>query len=195
METKNDNLSAQQSLDLITQMISEAKGKVSNSSFYFLIWGWTIAIGNFGNYAILKFTDFPQYAPVVWMLCLPVWVITMIYGRRQSQVSGVNSHLDRISMWLWISMAITITPAWVFGAKINWMVNAVILMPVGAATFLSGIIIHYRPLLIGGIIFWVAGVLCYLVSPGDQFLVGGVAVILGYLVPGYMLKYQKEQHA
>lgn len=195
METKNDNLSAQQSLDLIATMISQAKGKVHNSSFYFLLWGWVIAICNFGMFYILRFTEFPNYAPIVWLACIPAWIITMIYGKRQSQGSPSTSHLDRISMWLWICMAISIAPAWIFGDKINWMVNAVILMPVGAATFMSGIIIHYRPLIIGGIIFWVAGVCCYLLPKDAQYLVGGVSVILGYLVPGYMLKYQKEQNA
>jgi hypothetical protein len=67
-------------------------------------------------------------------------------------------------------------------------VNAEILLPVGMATFLSGIIIRFTPLLFGGITFWVAVTLCFLASPVDQYLIGGVAMIFGYLVPGYMLK-------
>jgi hypothetical protein len=146
-------------------------------------------------YYIMKFTAYPNYAPAVWLLCIPAWVVTMIYGHRQGKSQGMVSHLDRVNMWLWIAMAITICPVWIFGSKINWMINAVILMPVGAATFVSGIMIRFRPLLMGGIIFWVAGVLCYFVAPIDQYLVGGIAMILGYLLPGYLLKYQKEENA
>lgn len=195
METKNDNLSAQQSLDLISSMISQAKGNVGRSSFYFLLWGWVIAFCNFGMYFIFKFTTYPDYAPAVWMLCIPAWIVSMVYGRNQDKARLVTTHIDKISMWLWISMGIAITPAWMFGSKINWMVNAVILMPIGAATFLSGIIVRFRPLLIGGITFWMAGILCYFVSKEDQYLVGGFAMILGYLIPGYMLRNQKENHA
>ena len=187
MENKNDNLNAQQSLDLITNMIRQTQGNVSGSSFYFLLWGWVITICNFGMYSILNFTEFPKYAPIVWTLCIPAWIVSMIYGSKQDK-SEPSTHLDKINMWLWIGLGITIIPAWLLGAKINWMVNAVILMPVGMATFVSGIIIRFKPLLLGGITFWIAGILCYLVPPGDQYLIGGVAVIFGYLVPGYMLR-------
>lgn len=195
MDTKNEPLSAQESLSLIESMIRETKGTVSNNSFYFLLWGWVIAFCNFGMFGIMRYTNYPQYAPAVWALTIPAWVISMIYGARQSKSRGVVSHLDRINMWLWISMAVTITPAWVFGHQLNWMVNAVILMPVGAATFVSGVIIRFKPLRIGGIIFWASGVLCYFLDPSLQFIVGGVAVILGYLIPGYLLKAQRETHA
>lgn len=195
METKNDNLSAQESLDLISKMISQAKGNVGRSSFYFLLWGWVIAACNFGMYAMLEFSAYPRYAPAVWMLCIPAWIISIIHGRNQEKERIVKTHLDEISKWLWISMGIAICPAWILGEKLNWMVNAVILMPVGVATFVSGIIVRFRPLLIGGIVFWIAGIVCYFVGSRDQYLVGGIATILGYLVPGYMLRNQKENHA
>ena len=75
------------------------------------------------------------------------------------------------------------------------MVNAIILMPVGAATFLSGIIVRFNPLLVGGVVFWISGIACYFVNSTDQYLIGGIAMIFGYLVPGYMLRNQKENHA
>jgi len=195
METKNDNLSAHQSLDLIASMINQAKGNVGRSSFYFLLWGWLIAFCNFGMYVLMKFTSYAEYAPAIWLLCIPAWAISGFYGRNQIKARPVRTHLDNISMWLWICMLIVITPVWIFGGKLNWMINAVILMPVGAATFLSGIIVRFNPLLAGGIVFWVAGIICYLIDPVDQYLVGGVAMIFGYLVPGYMLRSQKENHA
>lgn len=200
MDTKNDpsassgqaTLSPQDSLALIESMIRQAKGKASHNSFYFLLWGWVIAICNFGMYSIYTFSAYPTYAPWVWTLTIPAWVITMIYGARQGRDQGVTSHLDRVNMWLWIAMAITITPAWAFGFKINWMVNAVLLMPVGAATFVSGVILKFLPLRLGGIAFWIAGIICYFLDPIDQYLAGGFAVILGYLLPGYLLRAHRE---
>jgi len=195
METKNDPLSAQESLSLIESMIREAKGRVSNSSFYFLLWGWVIAICNFSMYGLMKYSDYPQYAPAVWMLAIPAWIVTMIYGSRQQKKRGTESHLDRINMWLWIAMAITITPIWLFGAKINWMINALIMMPVGSATFVSGVIIRFAPLRMGAFVFWTAAILCFFLAPADQYLVGGIATMLGYLLPGYLLRNQKESNA
>ena len=139
-------------------------------------------------YCFFNFTEFQRYAPIVWTLCIPAWIITMIYGSKQNRSEQPSTHLDKISMWLWIALGFTILPACMLGTKINWMVNAVILMPVGMATFVSGIIIRFKPLLFGGITFWIAGTLCYLVPPNYQYLIGGVAMIFGYLIPGYMLK-------
>jgi hypothetical protein len=190
-EENSDSLSPQQSLDIISQMIRQTQGNVSSASFYFLLWGWIITTCNFGMYSIVKFTEYQNYAPLVWTLSIPAWIISMIYGSRQDKIRRVSTHLDKISMWLWIGLGITILPAWIFGAKTNWYVNAIIFMPVGLATFLSGIILKFRPLVFGGITLWMAGTLCYLVPPIDQYLVGGVGMIFGYLVPGYMLKNLK----
>jgi hypothetical protein len=193
MENENRPLNAEQSLALISQMIQQTKVNVRESAFYFLVWGWVITICNFGMYGLLKFSESPNYAPLVWTLCIPAWIVTMFYGSRQDATNGVRTHLDKINMWLWIGVGIAILPSWIFGAKINWLVNAVILMPVGLATFLSGVILKFRALLFGGITFWIAGTICYLVGPHDQYLVGGFAMILGYLVPGYMLKNARNE--
>ena len=194
METKNDNLNPQESLELIANMINQVKGNIGRSSFYFLLWGWVIAICNFGMYLIFKFSSFPQYAPYVWILVVPAWIATVIYANKQQKQKGATTHLAEINKWLWITMAISILPVWFFGAKLNWMINAIVMMPIGSATFLSGIIIRFRPLILGGITFWLAGIACYLVNPTEQILIGGLAVMLGYLIPGYILKNQRENN-
>ncbi|MFN9502708.1 MAG: hypothetical protein ACK57K_15415 [Chryseotalea sp.] len=187
MKQEEKPLSPEQSLELISCIIRQTQGNVSSSSFYFLLWGWVITLCNVGMYILLK-TEYADYAPMVWLLCIPAWITTMIYGNRQDKQRKVTTHLDKISMWLWIGIGITILPTWIFGEKLNWNINAVVLMPVGLATFLSGIIIKYKPLLAGGIVFWIAGFVCYLVAPNDQYLVGAIAMVLGYLVPGYGLR-------
>lgn len=187
MKHEEKQLSPEQSLELIASMIKQTQGNVSASSFYFLLWGWVITLCNLGMYLLTKM-GFEEKAPMVWLLCLPAWIVTMIYGNRQDKQRMVTTHLDKISMWLWIGIAITIMPTWIFGEKLNWNINAVIMMPVGLATFLSGIIVKYKPLLAGGVVFWLAGFACYLVSPIDQYLIGAVAMVLGYLAPGYGLR-------
>ncbi len=193
MKTEDTPLSPQQSLDLISTMIRQAQGNISSASFYFLLWGWVIAFCNLGMYYFLKFTTYPaHYVALVWTLAIPAWIVTMIYASKQDKSRVVITHLDKISMWLWIGLGFTILPAWIFGAKTNWMVNAIILMPVGLATFVSGVILKFRPLIFGGITFWIAGILCYLVHPIDQYLVGCFAMIFGYIVPGYLLRNIKS---
>jgi hypothetical protein len=187
MKTENKDLSPEQSLLLISSMIRQAQGNVSSSSFYFLLWGWVITLCNFGMYALLNFTTATN-AALVWTVTVPTWIISLFYSNKKDNTQQVTTHLDKIYTWLWIGLGITILPSIIFGSSINWRINAVLLMPVGLATFLSGVILRFKPLIFGGIAFWVAGSLCYIVSPTDQYLVGGIAMILGNLLPGYMLR-------
>jgi hypothetical protein len=193
MNQENQPLSAEQSLGIISQMIRQAQGKVQQSSFYFLLWGWVITLANLGMYCTLVFTAYDEYAPFFWLLPIPAWIATIIYGRSQERSSSTTSHLDKISMWLWIFTGIAILPVIIFGYQINYQINPIVLTLVSIPTFVSGIIIRFRPLLAGGISFIILSIVCFLVDGPTQYLIGGVAMILGYLIPGYLLKYQKEQ--
>jgi hypothetical protein len=55
-------------------------------------------------------------------------------------------------------------------------------------TLVSGMILKFRPLIFGGIGFWVFGILGFLVSMETQPLIGAAAIICGYLIPAYLLK-------
>ncbi|MFN8691848.1 MAG: hypothetical protein ACK5XL_17800, partial [Cyclobacteriaceae bacterium] len=65
MNTENDKLSPQQSLELIQSMINQAKGNVRDNSFYYLLWGWVLVATHLGSYAlhIIEF-DYPH---IVWL--------------------------------------------------------------------------------------------------------------------------------
>lgn len=192
MSHSDENLSAQQSLDLITTMIRQAQGKVSGNSFYFILWGWCIAIANFGMYGLITFTEYP-YPDAVWLIIIPAWALSFWYGRRNSRQQGASTHLDKINMWLWISMGLTILPVCVFGGKLDWNINPVILLMSAVPTFVAGIIVRFKPLLVGGVCFWIGGIIGFMMPTTDQYLVGGITVVLGYLVPGYLLKNLNEK--
>lgn len=188
MEPHNNSLSPQQSLEIITSMVRQAQGNISKNSFYFLLWGWVITACNFGMYYFFKFSEYKTYGPMVWLLCIPAAIITGIYGSRQNQSPNPITHLEKINMWLWIGLMLCIVPVWFFGAKINWMINAVVFLPIGLCTFVSGIILRFKPLVIGGILLWLCSVVCFMVGSVEQYVVGGIAMVLGYLIPGYMLR-------
>ena len=55
MTLDKDRLTAQQSLDIITSMIRQTKVNAVANTFYFLLWGWTIAICNLAVFLALRF--------------------------------------------------------------------------------------------------------------------------------------------
>jgi hypothetical protein len=67
-------------------------------------------------------------------------------------------------------------------------ISPYILLLVGFPTFISGIIIRFRPLIIGGICFWIFALLVNFGGPVIGPLGVPVSMIVGYLIPGYILK-------
>ena len=190
MKPEPNNLTVSESLDLIASMILQAKGKVQRNNFFFLFWGWVVVAANLGMYALSKLHYEHPYA--VWLVTIPAWIFTLykIFSRKKPE--RAPSHFDRISLWLWMSFGITIFCVVLFGFKINFQLNPVILTISAIPTVVSGVIINFRPLIIGGIVFWVSGIICFLLPLDTQSLAGAIAVGCGYLIPGYMLKNKRE---
>jgi hypothetical protein len=190
MNPENENLSANQSLDIITGMIEKARGNVQQNRLHFILWGLVIAAANLGMFALLQ-VDYPR-PYLVWLITIPAWIVSMFYGIKQGQKARVVTHIDRTTMWLWISFGISVFILVFFGYTIKWNLNPVILLISAIPTLVSGIVIRFRPLVLGGVSLWFFGIICFLVDYEYQFLIGAVAVLVGYLVPGVMLKDKTE---
>lgn len=191
METQNDMLSPQQSLDLIQSMINEAKGNVRDNSFYYLFWGWVLIVAHIGSFTLIKIEfDYPF---AVWLIVIPAWIISFVYGSRQrNKQKRTTTHLERVNITLWVSFGVLAVVIPFFGSFINYQINPIILLVGSMATLASGVILKFKPLMIGGVIFFVFGLPCFFVSNEYQSLLSALAITLGYLVPGYLLKSQKR---
>jgi hypothetical protein len=186
MEPTEKQMTAQESLELITAMIHQAKTGIRQKSFYFLLWGWVVAIAFLGGFILLKAGCQKPY--LIWLITAPAGVLSFYYGFRIRRESGPATQLETIMMWSWVAFAITIIIFISFGRVVNYQLNALILAVSAIPTFVSGVVLRFRPMILGAIAFWIAGVVCFVVTYDWQLLVGAVAVTLGYLVPGYLLK-------
>ena len=189
MSTEQQSLSTEDSLRIITSMIHQAQGNLSRNSFYFLLWGTVVVMGNLGMYVLMVYTDYP-YPHVAWLITVPAWLVSFYYGYRQSKVASVTTHLDRINTWAWISYGISIFIVILFGYKINYNINAVVMIMTAIPTLIAGVILKFKPLLAGSVCFWISGIGCFLASVETQFLIGALGVLGGYVIPGIILRYK-----
>ena len=187
MSNEPEKLSAQQSLEIITSMIRQAKGNIQKSSFHYLLWGWTILIANLGVYLLIKLTAV-ENPFLMFLITIPAAIISTVYGMVQGRHVTAPTILDRVSMWLWIGFGINCFILWIFGKQIGWNIGPVVITLCALPTLVSGIMLKFRPLMIGGVIFWVSGIILFMVDMETQFLVSAIAIAVGYLVPGYMLR-------
>ncbi len=191
MKPESQNLTAKQSLDIITSMIHEVNGKVRKNAFYFLFWGWIVMLANLGTY-VLSVVGYP-YPYIVWVITIPAWIVTMYRGYRESKKAGIATHLGSITKWLWTMYGICIFTFVAFSNVLNHQVNPLIITVSAIPTFVSGVMLRFKPFMFGGVAFWIFGIICFLTPHETQPLIGAVAILFGYLVPGYLLKNMKEQ--
>jgi hypothetical protein len=180
-------MTPEQSLRLIESMIGQAKKSFSRTSFYFLLWG-------------VLLIDLLREAPEGLGLGLP-WgvagllggIISSVRGAREGKRQHVTNPMDRIIGWLWSSFVITMLIVIICNVLAHRDPGATITLLTGIPTFMTGQIMRFRPLIIGGILFWVAGILMHLTAdPLALTLLYCGAMLFGYIVPGFMLKRQED---
>lgn len=189
MENK---LTHQDSLNLITSMISTAKGNVSQSAFHMILWGWVVMIVSFSHFMLMKYqvTEHPE---IVWLLMFPTLLVSLYVGFKKGRQAKVTSHLDTIFMWVWLAFTISMA-LMIFFLHQKWdIISSMVLMFAGYATFLSGKIIKFKPMVYGGISFWVWALIAFYAGSYYGLLVTSAGIFTGYLIPGIMLQRKKNE--
>jgi hypothetical protein len=168
-------------------MINRTKTNISQGSFHLLFWGWLITICSLSEYLLYNFTEFEQ--PYwVWYFVIPGVLVSLIYGFIKGRSQKVYTYADRLYMWVWIGFMVAAIILFVFLSSNLGSVGPYILLLAGYPTFISGVIIKFRPLLIGGVCFWALSVIAHFAGPSIAPLAVPVAMVAGYLIPGYLLK-------
>jgi hypothetical protein len=111
-----------------------------------------------------------------------------VTGRKER----VHTYANMLYMWTWIGFMISATVLFIVQAGDMQNVTPYILLLAGFPTFLSGFIIKFKPLIFGGICFWVVALLVHFAGSELAPLGTPVAMLIGYLIPGYMLKKQRK---
>ncbi len=180
-------LSNKESIAIITSMISKAKRHAAgDGSFQLLLWGWVVAICNFGHFILIKIGYGMPY--IVWLLILPAVVISIWYSIKNRQKALVKTAYDEILSSIWISIFVGMLITLSFMPVINFQQNPIILILAGIGVILTGVVVRVNQIFYGGVLLMAASVIAFFLPVTEQYLVAGVAMILGYLVPGYYLK-------
>ena len=187
------SLSNEESLKIITDMISKAKNNMARrGSFYFLLWGWVILAGNLGYYLAAKY-QWMQTPHLVWLITLPAVIVTIVYGMRQGESNMSAGKLDNIYMNLWAAIGVALITVLAFSYKLDFNHNAVILLLAAIGTYVTGKLIKFTPFFMGSLGLWIGAVVAFNLPVLDQYLVGAVAIVVGYLIPGYLLKKEEGE--
>lgn len=191
MKSNEKALNPEESLQIIEKMINRTKENIHENSFYFLLWGWIVLIGILGQTILANFTDFAK-PYLTWLVIIIGLIINIIYAMRQGKKTRISTHVDKVNFMVWIAFLVSYTITIVFMAKLNYNIVPIIFLLTGNATFLTGIVIKFKPLIWGGIVFWIGAIGLFILPGNVSIFVPPLAIVLGYLVPGYLLKSQNK---
>ena len=190
MENTEKVLNPQESLRVIRETIDIAKSKLSNNGFHFLLWGWLVVLGSLADYYMTT-REMPYPLHIAWII-MPVigMPVALVYKLRQDKSNPTPNVVRDWHGYIWMAFGISMFLTFLLTSSAGITPIPFLLILAGFATFLSGILLRFKPLVVGGIIFWV-GALISVWLPGETpLLVNAAATVAGYLVPGYWLNRQ-----
>lgn len=182
---ENKTFNSAESLELITRMIAETRGKLERGGgTTFLIWGYLSVAVSALVYILLNLTGNHQFQ-WLWFLIPAIGApITFIYNRNRTR--SVKTQIDRFIDYIWITVGIieVMTP---FFSKQIFMTEALVL---NIGVILTGALLSFRPLVIGGIIGVLLSYSLGIIEGSDQIIIFAAMFAVTMVIPGHILNYR-----
>ncbi|MDP4286275.1 MAG: hypothetical protein Q8891_17850 [Bacteroidota bacterium] len=197
---KEDHLkmTEKESLELIASMINKAKNRVNETGVMYLRWGWLILICCIVQFSAIHFFKYTQ-GYYIWFSTWLFLFYQLFFPDKHKKRFKVKTYTDEINMYVWIVFFICLILVIFIGIHFNRyeMIYPLILAMYGMPIFLSGIILKFKPLKIGGTICWLLSIISVFIVGDYQSLFIAAAIIVAWIIPGYLLKknYKKVNNA
>ncbi|MBI2731398.1 MAG: hypothetical protein HYX40_11730 [Sphingobacteriales bacterium] len=186
-----ENFSPEQSLQVIQRMINLAKNRVSENGHLYLFWGWVIFACSILQFIVLQF-NLMDHSERIWMLSWAGIIYQVFYIIRTKKKEGAKTYTSEITGYIWLAFAPTVIIISMHIAKNHaWYIfSAIIPVLYATPTFLSGVVLRFKPLIAGGIACWLLSITSLFVPLQYHLLLLAIAVFVAWIIPGYILKKQ-----
>jgi len=194
---KENPITEEESLGIINQMIRVARHEHQENGEGWLIWGWLLFISSVLS-VIFAMMDLGRYIGFTWLAMLLLGLALYIFGHLRKQRNKkvktyVQELLDKLGTAFFISLFLIIAASNISGT-LNFGFGYYYIL-YAFWMYIHGTAIRFKPLLVGAFVNWAAALAIFLVSDFIyDMMISAVAVLVGYLVPGYMLKAEYKRN-
>jgi hypothetical protein len=180
-------LTPQESINLIAETIAKTKENISENSFAFLLWGWLISIASFLDFFLRQYTSFKYYfLPFPILGIIGIIGTILFYVKRKSVAT--QTYIDYFLSRMWAVLGISFILVVVMNVSRGMVPFTYTLLIAGIGTLVSGWVMKFQPLILGGILFLISMIASVYLTDEYKVLLHGFAIVAGYLIPGYLLK-------
>jgi hypothetical protein len=186
----------EESLALISSMIDTARNKLADDGFLFIFWGWLVSASALIHFAAIKLGI--GYGHFIWLLMPAGGIFTAIYTSRRKKKERVRTYLDSYLGYVWMAFAIALIVTLGFFPVHGIQHTYFFLMLLyGIATFVSGGLLSFRPLVIGSFCAFGCAIASVFFGDTEQLLWITLSVLGSYVIPGHLLrmKFKSQENA
>lgn len=192
---QTEKLSPEKSLELITEVITQARKKLEENGFIFIFWGALAAIASIGQFVLLK----NEYYSINWYpyLLMPLGALYSFYYFSRKDRKSRHNQISRIVSYAWIFLSVNILAlGFIFVPFLKAGLIPIILILLAIGTVISGVSVRSRLLLFSGILINLAAFAAFYLQPIYQPLLMGIVAIVAVLIPGIilMMQYKRKRH-
>ena len=187
---QNKEMTAQESLQLISESFNRSrKGILRNGAKYFMLWGALLTATSLVVYLLWHITGKPQWNFLWFAMPVIGYPLAALMGKYdvavpQNEVSKMLSGVWRV----FGAFAVTLSAIAVFLVPMH--VTLIIVIIMGLAECMSGVLLKNWPIIIGGFLLGVGGAVFAMLVKNDAqlliFTLGGVLL----LITGLVMKLQ-----
>ena|ERR1700722_3158146 len=196
MENKQ-TLTREQSLELITSMISRAKNDYYDTGISALFWGTLIpfcSLVTFFNYYWKS-----RLLVHIWLITFVAFIPQILISARERKLRRYKGYHEDMIGGIWISYAIAVSIMTYFGyLNNNFNANFLYLILYGIPTFATGYAKRFVPMIVGGIACWVFAIVSFYPQWPYVMLYSAAGSLLAWFIPGLILRKRylkaKRQH-
>ncbi|MEM9051555.1 MAG: hypothetical protein AAGC47_05840 [Bacteroidota bacterium] len=188
-------MTEKESLEIIMNMIDRTKENLKEQSGFYLIWGWSIFTAAIVEYVLFVFVDYPHHY-FVWPVAILIAVASTIFlATKMNGKKQVTTYADKALNYLWATWSAMLLLVLVFPAVggISWGVSYVLIIALyGMGTLISGGILSFKPLIVGGIISLAIALVTMITGWFNDFpsmlLALSASICSSFLIPGFLLR-------
>jgi hypothetical protein len=194
-EEKETQLSGQESLKLINEMIGKAKQSYVTKGIASIVWGVLIIVCSLLTWAQVQYDFYIGFD--VWMLVFIAVIPQAFFSMKEKKQKNFVAH-DEITMrYVWSTFAICIFILTFYGSHFRGHGHpGLFMMLYGIPTFITGGIFKFKPMIIGGLICWGLSVGSMFTPLATDMLFMAACGLFAWLLPGIILwnRYKRNQH-
>jgi hypothetical protein len=186
----NESLSANDSLKLIESMIYKAQNRFSENGTLYLLWGWLVFFCSIGQYVLIKYFNQVNNSGIIWSLTWVLAIYQIIYLRKKKKIIKVRTYTDEIIAFVWITFVVCMAlGTFIIAQKADFkLIISMLLLFYGIPTFLSGVIMRFTPLKIGGVACWALALISVFINSIEILLLLPFAMLCAWIIPGYIFR-------